>query len=195
MGNLTVLSFHSFGDRGRALWNCKCTCGNICVKRSYWILKGISTHCGCVKRIPYNKRHNESHGPNGRTKEYRAWSGMRNRCNSVKCKKYSIYGGRGIKVCDRWESSYDNFLSDMGRAPSPKHSLDRINVNGNYEPSNCRWATSIEQSNNTRINRVIEFNGSKMTLKQWCRFLGIDYAKTYPRIKYLGWSIDDAFRI
>lgn len=189
-GNLTVISFHSFGDKGRALWNCKCSCGEMCIKRSYIIQHGISTHCGCIKRQAHNKSHNEAFK---RTKEYRTWSGLRNRCNNIKCKKFHRYGGRGIKVCERWEKSYENFLTDMGRAPSPKHSIDRINVDGNYEPSNCKWSTAKEQCNNTSKNRIIVYSGDRKTLAEWCRDLNLSYSKTHYRIHKTNCSTDEAF--
>lgn len=92
--------------------------------------------------------------PKSSTTEYRSWHSMKNRCRNANATGYKHYGGRGIKVCDRWLHSFENFISDMGEKPSPSHSIDRIDVNGNYEPSNCRWATRDEQLNNQRKPRI-----------------------------------------
>jgi hypothetical protein len=98
---------------------------------------------------------------------------MRGRCSNKNNPMFMYYGERGIKVCERWDSSYENFLLDMGRAPSPKHSIDRINVNGDYEPGNCRWATDKEQSNNKRTSRILSYNGVKKTIAQWAELSGV----------------------
>lgn len=103
---------------------------------------------------------------------YRAWNAIKYRCNNPNYKEYHLYGGRGIKVCDRWAKSFELFASDIGERPTDLHSIDRIDFNGNYEPNNCRWATEIEQQRNKRSNKWIEFDGKKMVLKQWADFLG-----------------------
>jgi hypothetical protein len=108
------------------------------------------------------------------TPELNAWSHMKNRCYNPNDKKYPIYGGRGIIVCDHWKNSFSNFLADMGERPSSKYSLDRVNVHGNYEPQNCRWATSKEQARNKTNNRIIEYNGVSKVYAQWIEDLGID---------------------
>lgn len=96
-------------------------------------------------------------------------------------------------VCERWMLSYNNFLSDMGRAPSPKHSIDRINVNGNYEPGNCRWATPKEQANNTTTNKMVEFKGETKTVSEWCEQLGLNANRIYQRLSTYNWPVDKAF--
>lgn len=124
------------------------------------------------------------HGQNprsGETSEYRIWCGLKYRCYNKNCKEYYLYGGRGITICDEWFNSFQRFFDDMGKKPSSKHSLDRYpNQNGNYEPGNCRWATSMEQGRNKRTNVWIEHNGLKMIQKDWAH-----YFKTTPSILIL----------
>lgn len=125
-------------------------------------------------------KHGESAGGK-RSKELRCWIAMRNRCLCPTSTPYPNYGGRGIKVCERW-FWYENFLADMGRAPSPGHSLERIDNNKGYYPENCKWATRKEQLNNTRHNLVIKYKGVKKNLTQWCEELGLNYGTIYARI-------------
>lgn len=118
-------------------------------------------------------------------KLYKTWQGMKNRCYNKKCISYKHYGGRGIKVCDRWlgAQGFDNFLEDMGEKPSSEYSLDRINTDDDYRPENCRWATWEEQENNRRTNIYYEYMGAKMTLPQWSKKLGIAYGTLLYRRK------------
>lgn len=125
-----------------------------------------------------------------RTPEYTCWGHMRQRCENPKCKYYEYYGGRGIRVCSRWRN-YDNFLNDLGRRPTPAHTIERINNDGNYEPGNCRWATRTEQLNNTRKNVRIELNGETHTLAEWKRLLKLPRGRLEARLKR-GWTIDKA---
>lgn len=129
------------------------------------------------------------------TPEYSTWERIKNRCNNPNSADYPDYGGRGIKVCDRWRKSFLAFYSDMGNKPIPNYSLDRINNNGNYEPSNCRWATIQEQANNKRSNRVFTINGATKTLKQWSDELGLKYKTVHMRINSYGWSTERALGI
>lgn len=141
-------------------------------------------YCANFKDMP--KIHNQTG-----TKEHRTWILIKYRCHTATASDYYRYGGRGIKVCDRWRSSFMDFLSDMGRAPSPKHTIDRINVHGNYEPGNCRWATNLEQSNNRGNNIFFEYNGESRTISDWCRLLGLQTQTVYVRVKK-GMSFSDA---
>lgn len=117
-----------------------------------------------------------------RTKEYGAWCQMKRRCLNPKTPQFKDYGGRGINICERW-SSYQLFLKDVGRAPSPEYSLDRIDTNGNYEPSNVKWSTRKEQNENKRSNICIEINGEVKTLQAWSNHYGIDRNTVKFRIK------------
>ena len=116
------------------------------------------------------------------------------RCEVPHHHHYYMYGARGIVVCERWRNSFEAFLSDMGLKPSPTHSIDRIDSNGNYEPSNCRWATKIEQANNTRTNRFLEYKGIRKTKAEWARTMGIKIETLNTRMR-LGWSVDMALEV
>jgi len=128
-----------------------------------------------------------------KSKEYNTWHKMRSRCKNPKDKIFRYYGARGISVCQKWEKSFLVFLNDMGKAPTEKHSIDRINVNGNYTPSNCRWALPIVQANNTRFNIFIEYKGSTRTLKQWSRVLNFHYKRAHKRL-LAGWKFEEIIK-
>lgn len=126
--------------------------------------------------------------------EWRSWSGMLNRCKNPSARCYNRYGGRGIIVCERWQDSFENFLADMGRKPTPRHSLDRIDNDGNYEPSNCRWATPSEQQRNRADNRIVQVDGIKMLLVDACERYGIRDYVARTRLDALGWTEEDTFK-
>lgn len=128
-----------------------------------------------------------------RTTEYRTWEAMIARCENPKNSRYPIYGGRGITVCDEWRCDFSRFLADLGPKPSPQHSLDRIDNSLGYYPGNCRWATRLEQANNHRDNRRIEYKGETLTLAQWAKRLNLPYHTLKNRTGRLGWSPDRAF--
>lgn len=123
--------------------------------------------------------------------EYKVWQDMKARCYYKKNNGFERYGGRGITVCDEWINSFATFYRDMGPKPSPIHSLDRIDNNGDYTPENCRWATHKEQSNNRRNNILFTIDGETKTLKQWCEQLNLKYKTVHARIKR-GWTIESS---
>jgi hypothetical protein len=131
-------------SRKHVLWECKCDCGGEVITRLNALRTGTVNSCGCLRGKKSFK-----HGLIG-TSEYTCWSRMKDRCFNPKSLDYPNYGGRGITVCDEWKKSFTKFFEHMGKKPSVRHSIDRINCDGNYEPENCRWATPLEQSRNRR---------------------------------------------
>lgn len=135
------------------MWKCLCDCGNTTTVSSDKITSGWTSSCGCF-RIQRVRETTSTHGLTG-TRAYRIWNAMKTRCNNPNTQYYYNYGGRGIKVCERW-NLFENFLLDMGDPPTDKHSIDRIDNDKDYEPSNCRWATATEQANNRRRRKPLD---------------------------------------
>lgn len=133
-----------------------------------------------------------SHWKNPKPKPaYRSWKSMKVRCNNANFHSYNLYGGRGIVVCERW-NSFQNFLEDMGEPPTPKHTLDRINSNGNYCPENCRWATRYEQSRNTSQNVFVTINNCRLCVSDWSKWCGVPVTNILSRKYYYGWTWPDS---
>jgi hypothetical protein len=172
-GKLIVLR-RVLPEVGRSRFVCVCDCGVFYVGLGTDIKSGNTTSCGCFKR-EIGRTSNLKHGASredSRTGAYRSWATMKSRCYNEDNNRFDIYGGRGIKVCDRWLSSFENFLADMGERPDG-HSLDRIDVNGDYTPENCRWASSHEQARNQRTNVWYLFEGERMIQADVARKLGV----------------------
>lgn len=191
-GRLTVVADVGNDKGGRARWSCRCECGGLTEVRGDHLRNGRTASCGCAQQEARGKV-NRTHGRSG-TRLHRNWHSMIQRTTNPNVARYHIYGGRGIKVCDRWRNSFENFASDMGEPPTPQHSLDRINVNGNYEPGNVRWATKKEQGRNTRFNVVYEYRGKTACVVEHCEDAGISTVMVYKRLSR-GWSIDDAMTL
>jgi hypothetical protein len=183
-------------NKGRRVqWVCLCDCGKTANVDASKLRNGHTQSCGCLhieRSSEANIKHGQSAYPNKgqSTKEYNTWALMLRRCNKKNSRSYDIYGERGIKVCDEW-SNFKNFFRDMGKAPSPKHSLDRIDVNGNYCPENCRWADAKTQRRNQRNPKLIECRGQKKMPIEWSEISGVSNRAIYARIKR-GWSVENA---
>lgn len=176
----TIEMFRSSDIRKRIIYKCICDCGNIVNVYADNLLKGASRSCGCLRKDICAEMQT-IHGFT-KTRPYRIWSHMKGRCYCKTDQFYKDYGGRGIIVCDEWKKSFVNFINDMGQPPSNKHSIDRIDNNGNYELTNCRWATIYQQASNKRNNVIILVDGlSFPTLASFQRSFNI----TDSEIRYL----------
>ncbi len=192
-GLLTVLRREPC--EGRIQWRCSCKCGNEHVARGEDLRSGKITSCGCIRRHNASLL-NLSHGDSrvgAVTHEYETWLAMVRRCNDPNVAGYHNYGGRGITVAPCWlgDTGFQNFLSHVGRKPSPQHTLDRIDNSKGYEPGNVRWATRTQQARNTRRNRFLTHVGRTQTVKEWAIELGVHPDALYSRLR-LGWSDEEA---
>lgn len=189
-GRLTVLS--TFMLNGWTKAECLCDCGKKTVLRVNALRTGGTKSCGCLA-LERAYALNFKHGGCCHykvTPEYSTWVAMRQRCSNENMEEYKNYGGRGIKVCDRW-SVFEHFLSDMGKKPKG-HSIDRIDRNGNYEPSNCKWSTAKQQARNTSKTLMVTFKGERIAIGDLCDRLGLSIKLVRTRITVLGWDIERA---
>jgi hypothetical protein len=180
-GRLVVLDLAAPKGKARA-WSCRCDCGAITVSVGRNLSNGHTRSCGCM-RI----KHGEYAGNSLPTPELAAWKSMLDRCGNPHSTGWSSYGGRGVVVCELWRLSFDAFLADMGRRPSELHSIDRIDVNGNYEPGNCRWATPAEQANNKRNTMRITIGDASLSVPEWSRLTGVHKDTILGRLER-GWD-------
>lgn len=184
-GRLVVIRKGNSPSPEYIVWECQCDCGNIINIKAGNLNSGNTKSCGCLNREMKLIR-SLKHGKTN-TAEYRSWAAMKIRCLVPTDEAYKDYGGRGIKICERWLHSFENFFEDMGKRPTMSHTLDRFpNKNGNYEPSNCRWATKKEQAENRRSNKWYDYDGKKMIQKDWARYFNIDVRQFHKRIKRIG---------
>lgn len=192
-GRLTVIKEVGRTKSGGTTWLCECECGSEKVVSSTSLREGKTRSCGCIKRqqnVEMFGTHRETHST-----LHRLWAGMKNRCNNTHAAKYAIYGGRGIRVCPEWEMNYLAFR-DWCLANGYRQGLtiERIDVNGDYTPSNCVFATQKVQQNNRTNNHRITYNGETKTLSQWAEQLHMSYKMLEHRINR-GWSVEEAFTI
>lgn len=193
-GRWYVLSRAENNRHKQPRWNCLCDCGNEKAVIGGALASGASRSCGClnidVHRATCIKR-NTTHGLT-KTPEHDTWVNIRQRCENPKCLTYAKYGAKGISVCERWQS-FENFLADMGKKPTPKHTIDRFpNNSGNYEPGNCRWATQAQQQVNRRNNVFVSYNGETLVIPEWSRRTGVAIETIRQRIKK-GWPLEKVF--
>lgn len=164
-----------------ALWECRCVCGTISEVARNSLVAGTSTSCGCVR---ISKATTHGHNKRGkRSSEYTSWRDMLRRCCDTTHPKYKDYGGRGIAVCQEWRESFEAFLRDMRYKPTPKHTTHRFDNDRNYEPSNCSWATKLQQARHTRRSLMITFNDKTQCASAWAEELGISPIMLYNRIR------------
>ncbi len=176
----------------RSMQVCQCDCGNVVLLQCNHLVCQHTKSCGCL-RPTYCRAVYTEHGMT-KSSEYRIWCQIRNRCQSEKNQAYPNYGGRGIKVCDRWSSTgigFLNFYADMGPRPSADHSIDRIDNNGNYCPENCRWATRKEQARNRKSNNLVRYKDRIQCVTAWAEEYGISEYRLSTRLKQ-GMPIEDA---
>lgn len=173
-GLLSAIEVSGKDKHGNVMWRCSCECNSIITVTSRDLRTGHTKSCGCLK-IAMLKSRVTKHGRSG-TRLYMVWQEMVARCHRPSHKNFPFYGGRGIAVCDEWQSSFEKFAEDMGHPPSG-HSLERVDNDGNYSKSNCRWANKEDQMNNRRNNVIISFDGREMTMAQFAKMLGFAYGK------------------
>lgn len=192
-GMLLIKSFAGYNKRYRSLWNCTCDCGREVVRIGINLEMVPGLHsCGC-----WNQKRSAlqltSHGfskPSQKCRAYKSWVSMRRRCNSPGDKDYPRYGGRGIKICDRW-NSFELFMQDMGERPAGT-TLGRIDNDGPYSPENCRWETPVQQINNTSVNVFLTHEGRTQTIAQWAKEIGMRHDTLCRRIFTRNWAVGRA---
>lgn len=182
-GSLLVLGFSHVDKTRSTHWFCRCDCGKEIVLKGNNLRTGNTRSCGCLARKTVGDR-SRTHGE-CKSRLYRIWSALNSRCTNAHFEDvFKNYGGRGIQVCDDWKT-YETFREwALASGYEDGLSIDRIDVNGNYEPSNCRWATQREQCRNKRNTVWVEFNGSKKPLTEWCDELKLPYRIIYQRLKH-----------
>lgn len=185
-GRLVALELLPKRRKGCRIWRCLCDCGAEAFVSTHDFGKSARS-CGCLRRDLLTK-----HGDID-SQEYRSWTSMKARCGNPRTAGFHNYGGRGIRVCERWKD-YANFLADMGRRPTPRHTLDRIDNNGDYEPGNVRWVTRRQQALNRRDNRVLTWRGKTQTLMEWSEKTGIPYGTLWFRLGTMGLTIGEAIQ-
>lgn len=202
IGKLTVLGLSEKQVAGKQLWDCLCECGNVVTYQTGVLCKKNPVQsCGCLQKEITSQRNKGNGIRNGDSKKpefervYRIWTAMKHRCENSNDSHYNLYGGRGISVCEEWHDwetfkkwSFDNGYQD-------DLTIDRIDTNGNYEPSNCRWVDMQTQANNTRSNKYITYQGRTQSLADWCRQLGCDYYRVKARINACGYTPEQAFEL
>lgn len=193
-GKLLVVAYAGQNPKRKgSLWHCRCDCGVKRTTSTSDLTSGNTKSCGCLHGEVLIER-NTKHGHSTReatTPEYRAWQHMIQRCYSRSYRFFHRYGGRGIRVCDRWRNSFEAFFADVGSRPGKNFEIDRIDNDGDYEPGNVRWVTKVRNCRNRSTNRLITFNGERLCIADWSDRTGIPAQVIRERINE-GWSAKDA---
>lgn len=191
-GALLVIENVGKDSRGEMIWRCRCECGKETVVTGYKLRSGWTKSCGCLQEKHRREGFNKSHGMTN-TKLYVIWQNMKHRCNDPKNIMYKNYGERGIRVCELWMSGFEPFMKWAFQSGySDGMSIDRIDVDGNYEPSNCRWVTKKQQYLNRTDSHLITAFGKTQTIKEWADESGINYDTIERRINQYGWDAEKA---
>lgn len=198
-GSLVVIEKHGHDKHGSVMWLCKCDCGGSAITTTSHLMSGHTKSCGCGQRLAIMKTSYVHGGTHDRL--YATWNNIKRRCYAEKQPSYKDYGGRGIKMCDEWRYNYEAFKTwaySHGYDDSAKPhgcSIDRIDVNGDYCPENCRWVGNIEQANNKRDNRMLTVFGETLTMADAARKYGINYGTLNSRVNALHWSAEKALSV
>ena len=183
---LTVVAGLASNRHGK-VWLCACSCGNQVQVNTRSLVSGNTKSCGCLRvDHPNATRHGHVGSP-----EYNLWKSMNQRCTNPQCKSFPNYGARGIHVDEIWRSDFAAFIDDMGPRPDDTHTLERLDNNGPYSPTNCVWASRTKHSRNTRRTIKVTFEGDVICLKDACTRAGLSYSAVRARIRR-GWSVDRA---
>ena len=192
-GRLTIIEY--LGTKGHdKYWLCLCECGKVIETSQYRLLSGKTKSCGCL-RLELLKKNHIKHGKCG-TRLYTVFTSMKQRCYNSKDKHYKYYGGRGVTVCDEWRNDFQAFYDwSITNGYKDNLTIDRIDVDGNYEPNNCRWVTTEQQARNRRFCKYYTINGVTKCLSEWCRIFELNYGTVHSRIYRSGWSIEKALEL
>lgn len=183
---LTIIKQNGRNKRGEVLWLCQCECGNTKIAITSELKSGHVKSCGCINKERFTK-HNKTH-----TRLYKIWDGMKARCYNKNKREYKWYGEKGIIICNEWLSDFENFYNwAINNGYKDNLTIDRIDFNGNYEPSNCRWVTYKEQANNKSDNHLIEYNGEIHNITEWAYIKNISRNTLTTRLER-GWTIERA---
>lgn len=204
--SLLVVEYLGTNSDNKALWRCLCDCGKEATVTGKVLRSGRIKSCGCARQrvrkgnlvivgepltLSDRKLSDCSTHGMGKTRTYNSWQRIRQFCYNPNCKKYPKYGGRGIKVCDRWLESFQNFLEDMGERPEGM-TLDRKDNDKDYTPENCRWATPKQQSNNRNYCKKFEYKGELLTIAELADRFNWSYSTLYQRICTMKWDVEKA---
>lgn len=189
----TTIKFLHRDNRGAEVWLFKCDCGNYREKNPWYVYSGKTKSCGCLALEIRKTTRRKTHGMS-KTRIYHIWKGMRQRCNNPNTSYYYVYGGKGIKICDEWQS-FENFYEwSMKNGYDDKLSIDRIDNDKDYSPDNCRWSTGLQQANNKSINHYETYNGETHTIAEWARLYDINLGTLSSRLQ-TGMSIENALKM